>query len=253
MGDNGKTELEEELSLSRRSALAAMGLGASVALAGCNQVVGDQNTGTAQAESSEPSSTQPEGTTEEFNRPEGHTLNEVLPGEKFGSVTINGFTHTLQFSGTREPSWMVRPFHTDAQPESTTYEDIGSGIEYGVIPFPPGKVPILRLNGRIEAEEGVKTNVRISIANRPAVPTPTGKMAPMENGPVRQSIMELSTIGSAQIYDEVYLTDIEDVVMGMDNGHSLPSHTFLFEAKTDSPGLSKIASSTTLALDMEVL
>lgn len=147
---------------------------------------------------------------------------------------------------------MVKPFHEDIQPQANSYQDVGEGVQYGILPFPPGKVPILRLNGRIQAEDGVETSLRISIANRPAADTPQGVVT-LEEGPVKKPLLEGSAIGSAQIYDEVYLTEVKNVVMGQNNGHQLPSHTFLFEAKTDSPGNATISRSSTIEIELEAL
>lgn len=56
------------------------------------------------------------------------------------------------------------------------------------------------------------------------------------------------------MFDELYLTDVEDVVTGLGNGHSLPSHTLLFEAKTDSPsGQATVGAETTVSLELEAL
>ena len=248
MGDNS-THPREWLSLSRRKALTLMGTGTATAVAGCNS---RSSTEPSTETNTETTNSTPVGDSEENNSTEGHSLKEVLPGEKFGSTTVGGFTHTLQFSGTRESSWMVRPFQQDIQPQTNSYQDVNAGVEYGILPFPPGKVPILRLNSCIEADEGVETNIRVSIANRPAINSPQG-IVPLEDGPVRKTLIEVSTLGSAQLYDETYLTEAQNVVMGMNNGHRLPSHTFLFEAKTDSPGNATISRSTTIALDMEAL
>lgn len=233
-------------SFSRRSALALMGLGASTAIAGCSD-----NTDTTSGGNSE-TPNQPDGTTEEADQTDGHSLSEVLPGEKFGRTTISEFEHTLQFSGTRESSWMVRPFRQDVQPESTTYEKVGSEINYGIIPFPPGKIPILRFNGHIDGRDGVETSLRVSIANLPAFEI-NGEPTHLKEGPVQDTVMEVSAKGSSQVYNEVYLTEVEDLVLGLDNGHELPANTFLFEAKTDSPGNGAIRNSSTLTLQMEAL
>lgn len=247
---NDDTHSRERLSLSRRRALAVLGAGTTTAIAGCNSPSEGQRATETPAET--PRNGTPDGQSEVSGSNQGHSIKEVLPGEKFGSTRIGEFDHTLRFSGTRESAWMVRPFQQDIEPQSNSYQEAGDGVHYGNLPFPPGKVPVLRLNCRIEADDGVETGLRVSIANRPAVSTPDGVL-PLEEGPVRKTLMEASAIGSAQMYDEVYLTEVKNVVMGMDNGHRLPSHTFLFEARTDSPGNTTISRSSTIALEMEAL
>lgn len=243
-GNNSHSD-ESSFTLSRRTALAFFGLGAF------SQV----------ASSVSPSQTQPEGGNSdpldvaENDEDTDIFIDEVLPGDKFGKINIGQYQYTLQQSGTRTPSWMVTPFDQDIHVSNTSYEDIGTGVGYGMIPFPPGQVPVLRLVGHIDSESQSKTSLRVSIANREAYsPASLEKTLELEDDPVRQPLLEVTAQGKTQVFDEVYLSEMEDVVTGMDNAHSLPSHTLLFEAKTDSSDHeATIKGETTVALEMEAL
>lgn len=231
-------------SFSRRAALALLGLGAYGSVAS-GETTGD-------AEDVDEAETSTELAQNEEVRA---FIDEVLPGDKFGKIEIGEYQHALQLSGTRTPSWMIQPVNQDVRITNTSYEEVGSGIGYGVIPFPPGQVPILRLVGHVNAEPGVKTSLRVSIANREAYSPPgVDGTRVLEDSPVRQTLMEVTAQGDTQVFDERYLTDVEDVVTGLGNGHSLPSHTLLFEAKTDSPsGQVTLGSETTVSLELEAL
>lgn len=214
-------------------------------------------TATADESTTDPESS--EGSSTEFGTPtsteefQAYT-DEVLPGDKFGKVRIGPYTYTLQMSGTREPTWMVNPLHRDVSVNSDSYEQISS-VGYGVIPFSPGKVPVLRIVGHINGKTGSETSLRVSIANREAyVPAGLDELRILEDDPVRQTLLEVTAVGETQVFDEVYLSDVEDIVTGIGNGHHLPSHTLLFEAKTESPDEDvTIGEATTVALELEAL
>ncbi|NIB99399.1 hypothetical protein [Halobacterium sp. R2-5] len=231
-------------SISRRAALTLLGLGA----------LGSVASGETTASAEEVDTT---GMSEELAQDEDVRafIDEVLPGDKFGKIEIGEYQHALQQSGTRTPSWMIQPVNQDVRITNTSYEEVGSGIGYGVIPFPPGKVPILRLVAHVDAKPDAETSLRVSIANREAYSPPgVDGTRILEDDPVRQTLMEVTAQGQTQVFDELYLTDIEDVVTGLGNGHPLPSHTLLFEAKTNSPsGQVTLGSETTVALELEAL
>ncbi|WP_136361789.1 hypothetical protein [Halobellus limi] len=181
-------------------------------------------------------------------------IDEVLPGDKFGKVRIGQYAHSLQVSGTRRPAWLVQPFHEDVSTTSTSYEETGSNIGYGLIPFPPGQVPILRTVTHIENNSGSTASLRISIANREMYVNPTKGPVPLEEDPVKQTILEVTGKGSTQVYDEAYLSDHEDIVMGMPNGSPNPVNSFIIEVKTDDPNqAATIKNTTTVSLELEAL
>lgn len=187
-------------------------------------------------------------------------LDEVLPGDTFGKMDIGPYSHTLQMSGTRQPAWMLQPFNEDTSVESTIYEDVGSNIGYGSIPFAPGQVPILRTVAHFDAEPSSTTSLRLSIANKPGNVSDSGEFIPLDRDqPSTQTIIELSGTGTTQIYDEVYLTEFEDVVSGSPAGEGAndskyPVNTFIVEAKTDDPSTrSVIRNATTVSLELEAL
>lgn len=227
-------------SVSRRSALALLGLG-SIALSA--------SSANAKDEPSNDRSVMPD------DREEGMFIDEFPPGDRFGKLTVDGLAHTLQVSGTRRPSWMVQPFNEDIHTTSTSYEKIDAAVGYGVIPFPPGHVPILRMVGHIETDSESTASIRLSIANRPAY-QPPGLDSPriLDEGPARRTLLEVTGQGETQVFDEVYLTEVDDVVTGLDNAAGLPSHTLLFEVKTDrTNGEAVISSATTVALELEAV
>lgn len=227
-------------SVSRRSALALLGFG-SMAL-GTFSV--NRGAGTTDDQSAKPD-----------DRQEGMFIDEFPPGDRFGKLVVNGLAHTLQVSGTRQPSWMVQPFNEDIHTSSTSYEETDAAVGYGVIPFPPGQIPILRMVGHIETDSESTASIRLSIANRPAY-QPPGLDSPrvLDEGPARNTLLEVTGQGETQVFDEVYLTEVDDVVTGLDNAAGLPSHTLLFEVKTDQAnGQAIIGSATTVALELEAI
>lgn len=229
--------------MSRRMMLALMGIGAL-------------SQGAAAQEESGGFADGDNGNADEASRNESMEgyIDEVLPGDKFGKVSLGPYTYTLQMSGTREPSWMVNPLNGATEVNSDSYEQISS-VGYGVIPFSPGKVPVLRITGHVDGHPDSETSIRVSIANREAyVPAGLDDLRILEDDPVRQTLLEVTGVGETQLFDEVYLSDVEDVVTGLGNGHSLPSHTLLFEAKTESPDADvTIGEATTVALELEAL
>lgn len=243
-GNNSHSD-ESSFTLSRRAALTFFGLGAF------SQVASSASASQARMEGSNSELLAVSDDTEDTEV----FIDEVLPGDKFGKINVGQYQYTLQQSGTRRPSWMVTPFDQDIHVSDTSYEEIGTGIGYGMIPFPPGQVPVLRLVGHIDSDPQSTTSLRVSIANREAYsPASLEKTLELEADSVRQALLEVTAQGKTQVFDEVYLSEVEDVVTGMDNGHSLPSHTLLFEAKTDSSDQkATIKSETTVALELEAL
>lgn len=183
------------------------------------------------------------------------SVDEGLPGDKFGKIRIGQYAHSLQVSGTRRPAWMVQPFNEDAQTSSTTYEETDSNIGYGMIPFPPGQVPLLRVVGHFDNHAESTTSLRISIANRPIYrPSQQAEPQPLDEDDIKQTILEVTGKGRTQVYSEAYLSDFEDVTTGMPNGSELPINTFILEMKTDcSKENSSIKSETTVSLELEAL
>lgn len=246
VNDNRPSEESQGLgpSLSRRAALTLLGLGALGSVASGETTAGTEDIDVAE-------------TSEELVQDADVRafIDEVLPGDKFGKIEIGEYQHALQQSGTRTPSWMIQPVNQDVRITNTSYEEVGSGIGYGTIPFPPGQVPILRLVCHVDAEPDAETSFRVSIANREAYSPPgVDGLRVLEDSPVRQTLMEVTAQGDTQVFDELYLTDVEDIVTGLGNGHSLPSHTLIFEAKTDSPsGQVTLGSETTVSLELEAL
>lgn len=183
------------------------------------------------------------------------SINEVLPGDKFGQVTFGELSHTLTVSGTRQPSWMVRPFPEDVHTTSTSYEDTGAEVGYGFISFAPGQVPILRIVGHFDNPSDVTASIRVSIANRPTYRPPRASSdIVVDDDPLPRTVLEVTGKGRTQTFSEVYLSDVDDVVTGMANGAPLPSHTLLLEVKTDdSSEQATIGNATTIALELEAL
>jgi hypothetical protein len=181
------------------------------------------------------------------------SIDEVLPGDKFGKIRIGQYPHSLQVSGTRRPAWMVQPFSEDVHTTNTTYEEVGSNVGYGVIPFPPGQVPILRIVGHFDNHPRSTTSLRVSIANKPMY-SPQGTPQPLDDGEVKQTILEVTGKGETQVYDEAYLSDYDDIVTGMPNGSPLPTNTFIIEMKTDdSTHEATISNASTVSLELEAL
>ncbi|WP_152424854.1 hypothetical protein [Natronococcus jeotgali] len=187
-------------------------------------------------------------------------IDEVLPGDKFGKIDIGPYSHSLQISGTRQPAWMIQPFNKDTTVDTTSYKETGSNIGYGSIPFAPGQVPILRTVVHFEAEPSSTTSLRLSIANKPGNVAESGEFVPLDKDQSStETIIELSGKGTTQIYDEVYLTEFEDVVSGSPAGEGAndseyPINTFIIEAKTDDPKTaSTIKGATTVSLELEAL
>lgn len=241
--DNADSE-SHGLSISRRMALALLGVGALGEVAAADgQATGQSNGGTTTSSSD---STPPGEVS--------HSIDEVLPGDKFGNVDIGPYSFTLQLSGTREPSWLVNPLNGPTDVNSSEYQQIAE-VGYGVIPFSPGKVPVLRIVGHLNGKTDTETSVRVSIANREAYSPPgVDGLRVLEDDEVRQTLLEVTGVGETQVFDEVYLSDVEDVVTGLDNGHPLPSHTLLFEAKTEAPSADvTIGGATSVALELEAL
>lgn len=179
------------------------------------------------------------------------SVDEGLPGDKFGKIGIGKYTHSLQVSGTRWPAWMIQPFNEDVCISSTTYKGVGSNIGYGLIPFPPGQVPVLRVVGHFDNQPESTTSLRVSIANRPVSST---QGTPLDDGEVKQTILEVTGKGRTQVHNEVYLSDYDDIVLGQSNGSSLPKNTFIIEAKADaSKKEATISSATTVSLELEAL
>jgi hypothetical protein len=235
-----------ELSFSRRTALTLLGLGAFSGVASS-----DVRARTGKSPVSSPGgSDNPVFRTDEFSA----FIDEVLPGDKFGKLRVGPYEQTLQMSGTRESSWMVKPLHCDEPVNSDSYKQISS-VGYGVVPFPPGKVPVLRITGHLNGGPNATTSLRLSIANREGYSPPgVDGIRYLEDDPVRQTLLEVTAEGETQVFDEVYLSDIEDVVTGLDNAHPLPSHTLLLEAKTDAPaGNATVGEATTVSLELEAL
>lgn len=234
------------LSFSRRAALTLLGLGAfgGMASSGAGARTGESGTGG------------PGASGDAAFRTDGFSafVDEVLPGDRFGKLRVGPYEQTLQMSGTREPSWMVKPLHRDEPVSGGSYEQISS-VGYGVIPFPPGKVPVLRMTGHLDGVSDATTSLRLSIANREAYSPPgVDGVRYLEDDSVRQTLLEVSAEGETQVFDEVYLSDVEDVVTGLGNAHALPSHTLLLEAKTDAPsGDVAVGEATTVALELEAL
>lgn len=246
MVDNNKdsdNEMVPGLSMNRRSALAVLGLGTMGTTRSSANMVDDSGKKTERKE------------IQSENNKEKAYLEEMPPGDRFGKVEINDIHHTLQVSGTRRPAWMVRPFPNGITTTSTSYEETDANIGYGLIPFPPGHVPVLRIVGHFDNAEESTASIRVSIANRPAY-TPPGLDSPrvLSEDPVQKTLLEVTGQGQTQVFDETYLTDAEDVVSGVDNAHPLPSHTLLCEVKTDrSRGQATIGNGTTLSLELEAL
>lgn len=229
-------------SVSRRSALTLLGL-SSLALASASGEAKDGPDDEC-SEASHPD-----------NRRDGAFIDEFPPGDRFGKLAIDGLSHTLQVSGTRRQSWMVQPFSEDVQITSTSYEETDADVGYGVIPFPPGHVPVLRMVGHIETDSDSTASIRVSIANRPSYRPPGVESARIiDEGPARSTLLEVTGQGETQVFDEVYLTEVDDVVTGLNNAAGLPSHTLLFEVKTDRPaGRSTVGSATTVSLELEAI
>lgn len=249
MVENDKTDNEDQnfdLSLPRRSILALLGLGA-MAKTGSGQRV---RKNTVDRESGDGS---------EMNLPDevqmSLSTDEILPGDEFGRVNLGEISHTLTVSGTRQPSWMIQPFPEDIHTTSTTYEDTEAEVGYGFIPFAPGYVPVLRIVGHFDNPAEATASIRVSIANRPAYHPPrVSKDIVLDDDPLQRTLLEVTGKGRTQTFDEVYLSDVKDVVTGFRNSATLPSHTLLFEIKTDrSCDQATISSATTIALELEAL
>lgn len=256
MPDNGTSEDGEQqeesgrFSFTRRTTLT--GIGGAAISGGLGSMLSRQSGGTtAEIEGNEQPTTPGDGSPS-LDMEAG--IDEVLPGDKFGKVRIGQYAHSLQVSGTRRPAWLVQPFHEDISTTSTSYEETGSNIGYGLIPFPPGQVPILRTVTHIENNSSSTASLRISIANREFYVSPTKGPVPLEEDPVKQTILEVTGKGSTQVYDETYLSDHEDIVMGMPNGSPHPVNTFILEVKTDNPSqAATIKNTTTVSLELEAL
>lgn len=241
--DNSRTErIGFGPSVSRRSALALLGLGSLALSASSGTAEGDPNGNQS-------------GETLPDDRRNGAFIDEFPPGDRFGKHRIDGVPHTLQVSGTRRPSWMIRPFTEDIHTSSTSYEETDADIGYGVIPFPPGHVPVLRMVGHIETDSESTASIRVSIANRPAYSPPgVESTRVIDDERARSTLLEVTGQGETQVFDEVYLTEAEDVVTGLDNAAGLPSHTLLFEVKTERPQAgATIGSATTVSLELEAV
>lgn len=256
MPDNGTSEDSEQrdesgqLSFTRRTALTGVGGAAAGGILG--RVLGRPSDGTATERGENEQSTTPGDGSRPLDVEAG--MDEVLPGDKFGKVRIGQYAHSLQISATRQPAWLVQPFHEDISTTSTSYEETDSNIGYGLIPFPPGQVPILRTVTHMENDSDSTASLRISIANREFFVSPSEGPMPLEEDSVKQTILEVTGKGSTQVYDETYLSDHEDIVMGMPNGAGPPENTFILEVKTDDPSqAATIKNTTTVSLELEAL
>lgn len=234
------------LSLSRRSVLALLGLGAIAEPSSGHEVQ---------------KNTVKRGTADdlEVSLPDDErisvSIDEVLPGDEFGQVTLGELSHTLTVSGTRRPSWMIQPFPEDVHTTSTTYEDTGAEVGYGLIPFAPGHVPVLRIVGHFNNPMDATASIRVSIANRPAYRPPrASRDIVLDDDSLPRTLLEVTGKGRTQTFDEVYLSDVKDVVTGFSNSAVFPSHTLLFEVKMDgSCEQATISNATTVALELEAL
>lgn len=235
-----------ELSLSRRTALILLGMGTFSGVASSHTRARTDKSAVGSPDTSDNSVFW----TDEFSA----FVDEVLPGDKFGKLRIGPYEQTLQMSGTRESSWMVKPLYCDEPVNSNSYKQISS-IGYGVVPFPPGKVPVLRITGHLNGVPNATTSLRLSIANREGYSPPgVDGIRYLEDDPVQQTLLEVTAEDETQVFDEVYLSDIEDVVTGLDNAHPLPSHTLLLEAKTDAQAENvTVGEATTVSLELEAL
>ncbi|MGQ4557118.1 hypothetical protein [Halobellus sp. GM3] len=154
---------------------------------------------------------------------------------------------------------MIQPFNERTEVSGNEYEDVGSNIGYGTIPFPPGHVPVLRVVSHFEGDDETTTSLRVSIANIPGRTTESGDFVPLDRDQdPRQTIVELTGQGTTQVYEEAYLTEFEDVVAGGagggTNGTEYPINTFIIEAKTGSvSGSSFVTDATTVSLELEAL
>jgi hypothetical protein len=244
IGDSRNQEFD--LSLSRRSVLALIGLGAIV----------EPNSGRSVQKNAANRKSMNDSEADLLNDEQiSMSIDEVLPGDKFGRVTIGELSHTLTVSGTRRPSWMIQPFSEDVHTTSTTYEDTEAEVGYGFIPFAPGHVPVLRIVGHFDNPVDATASIRVSIANRPAYHPPrTSSDIVLDDDPPRRTLLEVTGKGRTQTFDEVYLSDVKDVVTGFRNSTALPSHTLLFEVKMDhSCEQATISNATTVALELEAL
>ncbi|UPM44336.1 hypothetical protein [Halocatena salina] len=240
--DSNSASREHGLSLSRRSVLALLGMGAMAQPGGGREAQNDRDV-TDRGDVA----LSGEGTS--------ISIEDVLPGDEFGQITVEGLQHALPVSGTRRQSWMMRPFPKDIDATSPTYEDTDTEIGYGVVPFAPGRVPVLRIVGHFDAPREATASIRVSIANRPAYQPPRAERdIVLDDDPTRRTVLEVTGQGRTQVFDEVYLSEVKDVVTGFRNSAPLRSHTLHFEVKRDrSCDRATISNATTVALELEAL
>ena len=177
------------------------------------------------------------------------SLAESPQGEKFGRVEIDDISHTLQVSGTRHQAWMMRPFREPVQTQQTTYQTVGDEIGFGLLPFPPGYAPILRVVGHFTNDPGYTTSLRVSVTNN--VPQDDS----LQDSDGRRTVLELTGQGDAQVFNEVNLAELKGITTygKSGSGRNHPNQ-FVFEMKTGDPvHTATIESSSTVALELEAL
>jgi len=175
------------------------------------------------------------------------SLTEEGPGGKYGQLTIKDIQHTLQVRGTRTQSWMMRPFRTPVETNSTSYTKVGDEIGYGLIPFPPGYAPILRVVGYFTNHQDQNTHLRVSTSNNVGDDEAT-------DADGQQTVLELVGEGQTRVSDEVNLAELDDIVYGKDLQERRRPNQFFFEMKTENAlHTATIESSSTIALELESL
>jgi len=177
------------------------------------------------------------------------SLTQEVPGERSGQLTIEDTKHTLQVSGTRRPSWMIRPFQEPIETNSTSYTKVGNELNLSLGPFPPGYAPILRIVGHFNNDPRYSTHLRVSVSRD------VNKKDELENSDDRQTILELAGQGRSQVFDEANLDKLDNMSGAVNGSQEQRQPTqFFFEIKTeDAQHTANIESSSTIALELEAL
>lgn len=148
--------------------------GVAVALAGCEALEPDTDGAATESDvNSVP--------------PDGRANDSLHPPPAYG----------MGVRGARHPAWLVRFCREDCTTAATSFEPVGDGLTYGLVPVPAGTVPVLRVVLALHNDtRGEHTAFRLTTSGRRR-----RNLAPL---------VAVRTDGSTDVnhlYDEIYLTE----------------------------------------------
>lgn len=188
----------------------------AVALAGCEALESDNDGATKESDvNSVP--------------PDGRATDSLHPPPAYG----------MGVRGARHPAWLVRFCREDCTTSATSFEPVGDGLTYGLVPVPAGMVPVLRVVVALHNDtQGEHTAFRLTTRGRRK-----RNLAPL---------VAVRTDGSTDVnhlYEEIYLNETR---FGTSFKGSLADATLEARLRVTS-GAGTLQSESTAALVYEVV